>query len=70
MMIHIKRYLDKMAVVESKQSKDVVIPLAEARGLRDDISKLLADLHQLNNKAIQDSKEEIIQIEIKGGGFK
>lgn len=69
-MIHIKRYLDKMAVVESKQSKDVVIPLAEARGLRDDIAKLLADLHQLNNKAIQDSKEEIIQIEIKGGGFK
>lgn len=69
-MIHIKRFLDKMTVVESKQSKDVVIPLAEARGLRDNISKLLADLHELNSKANEDSKDEIIQIEIKGGGFK
>ena len=69
-MIHIKRFLDKMAVVESKQSKDVVLPVADARGLRDDISKLLADLHELNSKKIEDSKDEIIQIEIKGGGFK
>lgn len=69
-MIHIKRFLDKMAVMESKQSKDVVLPVVDARGLRDDISKLLADLHELSTKKSEDSKDEIIQIEIKGGGFK
>lgn len=69
-MLHIRRFLDKMAVVESKQSKDVVLPMTDARGLRDDISKLLADLHELNKDKIEENKNETITIEIKGGSFK
>ena len=67
-MLHIKRFMDKMAVVESKMSKDVVLPITDARGLRDDIAKLLADLHELNsNKGTKNN--DIIQVEIKGGKF-
>ena len=69
MTMHINRFLDKMAVVESKQNKDVVLPISDARGLRDDIARLLADLHELNNKATS-SEPEVIQVEIKGGSFK
>lgn len=54
--------------MESKKNKDVVIPIDEARGLRDDISKLLADLHELNSK--DKSKEEVVKVQITGGGFK
>lgn len=69
MTMHINRFLDKMAVVESKQNKDVVLPIADARGLRDDIARLLADLHELNTtKSSTDS--EVIQLEVKGGSFK
>jgi hypothetical protein len=67
-MIHIKRFLDKMTFLESKNNKDVVLNMNDARGLRDDITKLLFDLHELNNK--DKNKEEIIKVEIKGGGFK
>lgn len=67
-MIHIRKFLDKMRLMESKKNKDIVIPIDEARGLRDDISKLLADLHELNDK--DKSKEEVIKVEITGGGFK
>ena len=67
-MIHIRKFLDKMRLMESKKNKDIVIPIDEARGLRDDISKLLADLHELNSK--EKSKEEVIKVEITGGGFK
>jgi len=67
-MIHIRKFLDKMRLMESKKNKDIVIPIDEARGLRDDISKLLADLHELNSK--DKSKEEVIKVEITGGGFK
>ena len=42
-MIHIKRFIDKVSYIENKQGKDVVIPVAEARGLRDEIAKLLVD---------------------------
>jgi len=69
MTMHINRFLDKMAVVESKQNKDVVLPIADARGLRDDITRLLAQLHELNTKTVS-SEPELIQVEIKGGTFK
>lgn len=65
-MIHIKKFIDKVSIIESKQSKDVVIPIVEARGLRDEISKLLSDLHELN----ADKPEEIIEVQVKGGNFK
>lgn len=66
-MLHIKRFMDKMAVLESKMSKDLVMPITDARGLRDDIAKLLADLHELSSSS---STEEVVKIEIKGGTFK
>lgn len=69
MTMHINRFLDKMAVVESKQNKDVVLPIADARGLRDDVARLLAQLNELNSKA-NSNEPELVQIEIKGGTFK
>ena len=55
-----------MSVVESKMNKDVVLPIADARGLRDDITRLLADLHELSNNT---EKKEVIDIQIKGAAF-
>ena len=68
-MLHIKKFMDKMSVVESRANKDVVLPIMDARGLRDDITKLLADLHELNTKQNAENKNEVIQVEIKGGSF-
>lgn len=68
-MIHLKQFIDKMAVVESRQNRDVVLPINEARGLRDDIVRLLADLHELSRKQPAAS-DEIIKVEVKGGSFK
>lgn len=65
-MLHIKKFMDKMSVVESKMNKDVVLPILDARGLRDDIAKLLADLHELSSDKKDDN---VFQIEVKGGSF-
>ena len=70
MMIHIKRFIDKMSLVESKQSKDVVLPISDARGLRDEVTKLLSDLHELSQTDKSTVNDEVIQVEIKGGSFK
>jgi 5-bromo-4-chloroindolyl phosphate hydrolysis protein len=60
--------MDKVSHLDSKRSKDLVLPMSEARVLRDEIAKLLADLHELNN---EDKKtEEVIKVEITGGKFK
>jgi hypothetical protein len=67
MMMHINRFMDKMTVADSKQNKDLVLPMTDARGLRDEIARLLLDLHELSNTKNQN---EVIQIEVKGGSFK
>ena len=68
MTLHIKKFIDKMAVVETKKSRDVILSLDDARALRDDVARLLAELHDL--KAAQGPSSDSIQIEIKGGSFK
>lgn len=63
-MIHIKRFIDKIASMEGKQGRDVVLPISDARALRDEITKLLLD--QRESKP-QQQPNEIVQVEIKGG---
>jgi acid phosphatase class B len=66
-MINVKRFIDKVSAMESRQGKDVVIPIGEARGLRDEVSKLITDNYELlQNKA---SVEPAFQVEINGGRF-
>jgi hypothetical protein len=67
-MIHIKRFIDKISAMESKQNKDVVIPMQEARYLRDEVAKLLSDLYERNLE--KDKTEEVLKVEITGGSFK
>lgn len=67
-MVHIKKFIDKVSKSEGKQQKDLVLPLLEARGLRDEIAKLLLDLNLQKDES--KSKEEVIKVEITGGKFK
>ena len=56
--------------MESKQSPNLVMTKDDARGLRDDISRLLVDLHELNKEQIEKKDEEIIEVKVRGGSFK
>lgn len=67
-MIYIKKFIEKVSLVESRQGKDVVLPMADARGLRDELSKLLVDLYDDNK--LKQKEENVIQLEVKGGSFK
>lgn len=64
-MLNIKRFIEKVSGNESKSSTTVVLPMNEARLLRDEIAKLLADNYELiSKKGITD---DTIQVEINGG---
>ncbi len=67
MTIHIKRFLEKMTAMESKQNKDLVLPIAEARGLRDDIIKLLLDQTTTEQPELTVKPQPVV---ISGGNFK
>ena len=66
-MIHIKRFIDRVANIETRQGKDVVIPLSDARGLRDELAKLLVDHYESTDG--KKNTSEVIQVELVGGKF-
>lgn len=66
-MIHIKRFIDKVTATEGRQGKDVIIPIMDARGLRDELAKMLLDrIEATENKQ---STPEVIEVQITGGKF-
>lgn len=65
-MIHTKRFIDKVSLIEGRQGKDVILPIAEARGLRDELSKMMADNYKLLSSQTN-TTESITQVEITGG---
>jgi len=69
-MLNIKRFIEKVSYAESKQSTSVILPVIEAKGLRDELSKLLADLYELQENKEQNKSDPVIQVELKGGSFK
>ena len=62
-MIIIKRFIDK---VSATRGTNVVLPLEEAKMLRDEIAKLIAENYDLLNKKVNDD-DAVIQLEINGG---
>jgi hypothetical protein len=62
-MIIIKRFIDK---VSATKGTNLVLPIDEAKMLRDEIAKLLADNYELLNKE-ETTDNAVIQLEINGG---
>jgi len=65
-MIIIKRFIDKVSAVEGK-SNTVVLPIEEARILRDEIAKLLSDNYELLNNKKEALDDTVITVEVNGG---
>jgi hypothetical protein len=61
-MIIIKRFIDK---VSATRGTNLVLPIGEARTLRDEIAKLIAENYELLSK--KETDESVIQLEINGG---
>ena len=66
-MLHIKDFVNKVSMGESKTSTNIVLTIDNARGLRDDLVVLLADLHELQKEK---NDEETINVQVRGGNFK
>jgi hypothetical protein len=62
-MVNIKRFVDRVSAMDSRSNRDLVLPAAEARALRDEIVKFLLDNHEekLNKQP------EVIGVQISGG---
>jgi hypothetical protein len=64
-MNQIRRLMDRINLAESKNAKDVTMPLQDARLLRDEIMTFLLD-----QKQSKGSTDEVIEVVMRGGSFK
>ncbi len=68
-MIHISEFIDKLKVIESKNGKQMVMTIQDARDLHADITRVLAALQMLREEHTNQQIEEVIQVQMEGGGF-
>lgn len=65
--LYIRKFIDRVQQADLKGQKDFICPLADAKNLHNDITKLLLDLENL--KKIDSDSEQPITVEIGGGSF-
>lgn len=65
-MNQIKKFIDKVSTADYKKSQTVILPIDEARFLRDEVAKLLVDLHGVEKEI----PEPTIEVVVTGGKFK
>ncbi len=63
-MSQIKKFIDKIAYLEVRQSRELIMPLADAKELRDELLKILLD--QRDNKS---NDTEVIEVVMRGNKF-
>lgn len=65
-MSQIKKFIERVSSADSKRQTTVVLSIDEARFLRDEVSKLLVDLHDIEKEV----PEPTIEVVVTGGSFK
>ena len=62
-MTNIKKFIDRVAIADGKQSREVSMLLSDAKALRDEIMKLIIDNNQKTNS-------DVVEVVMQGGKFK
>jgi hypothetical protein len=59
-MNQIKKFIDKIAVMEGRQAREIVLTMNDAKELRDEITKILLDQRE-------NGQSETIKVVMSGG---
>ena len=65
--LYIRKFIDRLQQAELKGQKDFVCPLADAKNLHNDITRLLLDLEAV--KQANGQQEDPVTVELEGGSF-
>jgi hypothetical protein len=67
--LHLKKFNDRVKVMNQTNSKDLNLSAAEARQLQADIFDLLTKINDLVEIKAQGAAEPALQVNIKGSNF-
>jgi hypothetical protein len=66
--LHLKKFNDRVKVLNQTNSRDLVLSAAEARQLQADIFDLLTKINDLTGNK-QETQESALQVNLQGGKF-
>jgi len=69
MSLHINRFIDSIKAHESRNAKDFMIPMRDAKDLHADITKLLLLVTNLQTQVQALQQESVITVEVTGKDF-
>jgi hypothetical protein len=67
--LHLKKFNDRIKVMNQTNSKDLVLSVAEARQLQADIFDLLTKINDLTELRKTVEQETLVSVEMDGGNF-
>ena len=65
--LHLRKFNDRVKVLNQTNARDLVLSAAEARQLQADIFDLLTQIQALAE--VKSSEPEVIAVQVNGGGF-
>jgi len=68
--IHVKNFNERVKAMNQTQSKELTLSAQDVRNLHSDIFAILAHVTELSNVFDNYNTNEIVQINVDGGGFK
>jgi hypothetical protein len=69
MTVHVTKFVDRVRGHEARGSRDFVMSMTDAKDLHADITRLLAELHELRNQLTTRQSDETITVQLTGGAF-
>ena len=69
MSLHINRFIDSIKAHESRNAKDFMCPMRDAKDLHADITKLLLTVTDLQARVQALQQESVITVEVAGRDF-
>jgi hypothetical protein len=66
--LHLKKFNDRVKVMNQTNAKELILSALEARNLHNDIFELLTQIQALT-EIRQNQVEEVVEVSMDGGGF-
>jgi len=66
---HLQRFVDRVRGAEARGVRDFTMSMDDARNLHADLTRLLIELNDLRNKAVQIEADQVITVQMDGGKF-
>lgn len=69
MSIHLQKFIERLQGFEARGAKDFIMPLADAKGMHADLTRLLLELNNLKEATAKKDDNEVITVQVDGGSF-